>query len=128
MNPRWTDTTKMTTSACVGEGEEQDLCWIDTTGRSIPIDPADPLGSEYGWITEDGRFHPCTSWGHIPLARELGVSYRAAERRFVLVSRSTNGGAFGNISVIRNITQRQLNTMFDWAQRHGYKIPHGILQ
>jgi len=76
------------------------------------------ITTNHGWLSPDGKFYKCTSQGHIDLAFELGFKedWRIEEFGWVKIS-------CGEALWSKELTQNQLNLLFDWYGERGIAIP-----
>jgi hypothetical protein len=71
-----------------------------------------------GWVTRDGKFYPCeNSMEHIWLADRLGKTEKQAEEAGWVKLCEPMFDVF--IFSSKGPTQRQINTVFDWAANQG---------
>ena len=88
--------------------------------------PDNTLSDKLGWILPNGAFYGCkTKMEHVWLADQIaGLTETAAEGKgWVKISRDI----FTDKSVIlkgqREPTQKQINTVFDWCEKHKQTLP-----
>lgn len=92
--------------------------------RDGKVRPDTTLVSEMGWVLPNGKFYPClTKMEHIWLAGQFNLTETQAEQKgWVKITRDFLGERFihqGKISA----TQKQINTVFDWCEKHKAKLP-----
>lgn len=86
--------------------------------------PESSLKSEDGWIIPDGKFYPCRYMEHIWLADKIaGVEEKDAEKRGWIKISNAIGMGLHIYKGDREPTQRQLNTLFDWCEKHKHPLP-----
>lgn len=92
---------------------------------SRPTPPPDTkLEHEDGWVLPDGKFYPCGYMEHIWLAEKLGKPEREAEKAgWVKISHGLDGTLYIHRGE-RDVTQKQINTVFDWCTKHRKPLPH----
>lgn len=95
-------------------------CNCGTCKTPPPPPPHDPtLRTTTGWLSPTGKLYPCEYFEHDYTARSLG---------FRQTLRGDNGG-FVKLQIgewlqpYGDLTQAQIDTIFDWCQVHGQKIP-----
>lgn len=94
----------------------------ELSNRSTP-DPDYKLNAEDGWVLPDGKFYPCGYMEHIWLAGRLGKEEREAEKAgWIKISHGLSGELYIHKHV-DSPTQKQINTVFDWCEKHKAKLP-----
>lgn len=83
-----------------------------------PPPPAYKITHDYGWLSPDGKFYPCAWMEHIWLAGALGFEERNLEKLGWIKIEA--GEAF---APEREVTQRQIDLVFDWYQTRGKELP-----
>lgn len=86
--------------------------------------PDRALSAEMGWVVPDGKFYAClTKQEHIWLCHQFGLTESAAEKlgwikitKDLLDKNHIFKGA-------KEPTQKQINTVFDWCEKHNYELP-----
>lgn len=89
--------------------------------------PDSTLSSANGWIDPQGRFYPCEYGHHEELAEQLGVSGKIRDEECWLKTQTglCTEGIFWNYDKQPN--QAQINTAFEWCQKHRIKFPSDML-
>lgn len=92
--------------------------------RSTPA-PDPNCESEDGWILPDGKFYGCGYMEHIWLADRLGKEEKEAEKAgWIKISHGVDGRLYiQRLDTAREPTQKQIDTMFTWCEKHKAKLP-----
>jgi hypothetical protein len=96
--------------------------------RPDPIEDKE-LKSESGWITEDGRFFGCAYMEHDAIAQDMGFEVKDVESRWIRISKGF--GSVGRSPFMHQgiqPSQRQLDVLFDWCQKHNETFPTDIFE
>lgn len=94
----------------------QRLC----AGRGIVCEQR---GKKIDMTTPDGKFYAClTRMEHIWLAKQFGKTEKEAEEAGWI---KINLGLMNDINILhfKKPTQKQLDTLFDWCQKHKAELP-----
>jgi len=79
-----------------------------------------------GFVLPDGTFHGCDYMKHWAILQELGLSEEPEDwTKIQDAHRRRSQGLpteWGYINWPRHITQRQIDTIFDWSEAHGIKV------
>ena len=82
--------------------------------REAPKPTKDFKTHKQGWILPSGKFYPClTPMEHVWLAEKLGKTEKEAEEAGWVKISYTFMGIY--ILCFRQVTQKQLDTLFDWS-------------
>ena len=92
--------------------------------REGKVKPDSKLIAEMGWVLPDGKFYAClTKMEHIWLASQFGLTETQAEQAgWVKITEDFVGARFIHQGKIP-ATQKQINTVFDWCEKHKAKLP-----
>lgn len=129
----------ITNSVTTQEKDQKELAarWSPTTATNIDVylaherelserpapKPDSTVSADDGWITPDGKFYPCGYMEHVWLADKLGKEEREAEKAgWVKISHGLEGKLYIHKGE-REPTQKQLDTLFDWCQKHKVVLP-----
>ncbi len=85
--------------------------------------PDRKLTAKMGWVLPDGKFYAClTPMEHIWLASQFGLTESQAEQSgWIKISVDFIGKTF--IHKFSDPTQKQINTVFDWCEKHKKPLP-----
>lgn len=77
-----------------------------------------------GWIRPDGLFYAClTKMEHIWLAGQFDLSEQQAEGKgWIKITRDLTGQTY-IFKGKQEPTQKQINTVFDWCEKHKHPLP-----
>lgn len=85
--------------------------------------PDTELESKAGWILPNGKFYAClTAMEHVWLASQFGKTEKQAEDAGWI---KINHGLLNDTNILhfKPPTQKQLNTLFDWCEKHKVSMP-----
>ena len=85
--------------------------------------PDTKLEANAGWILPNGKFYAClTAMEHVWLASQFGLSEKAAEQSGWI---KINHGLLNETNILhfKPPTQKQLDALFDWCQKHKIALP-----
>lgn len=82
------------------------------------------LSAEMGWLLPDGKYYAClTKMEHVWLAAQFGKTEAQAEYAGWIKTTKDLMGERHIFKGKRDPTQSQLNTLFDWCEKHKAKLP-----
>lgn len=86
--------------------------------------PDRSLTADMGWVVPDGKFYAClTKQEHSWLCAQFGLEESTAEELgWVKITKDLMGQTFIHEGK-KDATQKQINTVFDWCQKHKQKLP-----
>lgn len=93
----------------------------EAAGKPVPDRT---LAAEMAWITPDGKFYAClTPMEHIWLVGQFGMTETQAENNgWIKITKDFVGKRFIHKGRIEP-TQKQVDTLFDWCEKHKAKLP-----
>lgn len=90
------------------------------------VEPDPNFKSKYGIITDDGKFYGCGWMEHDWLCNRLGKSKDDAMNVWIIISKRGGSTDFNDIifeTFARSITQRQMDTVFEFCLAHELEMP-----
>lgn len=119
----------------IGKSTKEETQEEEEVEPEIP-DPS--LKSAYGWIAPNGDFYGCQRKGHSYLAdclwdqfyakdvlKQENSEYNIEQKGWLKVTDSCVDGEL-LLLCEKDLTQAQLDTVFDWCQKHGKNLPKDI--
>jgi hypothetical protein len=85
-----------------------------------PPESFSTVTQDTGWLSPEGRFYPCSYYGHDLVAHRLGKGRYELDRLGWVVLSGSNGIHKGDIEV----TQAQRDRVFDWCTSQNKGLPY----
>lgn len=124
--------------ACDGTGKRKDAadpacvrilpeCYVCNNSGTIPAQKSDPtLMANTGLLSPKGVLYPCRYGGHSSLTiRLIGYDSVGDYTKYNFLHLEE---MYWGVPYIQEPTQDQIDTIFDWCQKHAVSMPHWLEQ